>query len=833
MGAEYKLDLTSDVTHLIVGDTDTPKYKYVAREREDVSVLLPEWVDAVRKQWMADEDIDLNALNKEYRVPTMAGLKICITGFDDLDFRAQLQNNVIENGGQYSGDLTKEVTHLIAKIPEGKKYDYGTQWQKKVVSLRWYKDTLERGMQLDESSYHPSIPDDKQGLSAWNRATRKPTPPTRKRPTDDSQNFEQPRKMRRTASARFSSQNDTMWSDIVGNEDKDITNNSTKRLQVARSVPDLRDPENEKQKTEDRKVVIPKEEGIFEGKEFALQGFSVEQEPILRSVLLSNGGKLFQTLTDLGITAPEGERRKLLLVPHQTSLEQISWYDGSDDKIDVASELWVEHCMSTKTYLPPSAYPLGRLLPRTKPSGFSKLTVTSTGFSGIVPNHIDKIIRQLGGKYEQVFKCDANVLICNSRGHGNQQKVELARQWRIPSVSEAWLWACLRKNYAVSLDKYALPGPRVSRPPQQHTTEVKGRISGAAVPGKDPQVSVAKSQDKKPLKSSLSSQRAERTDLPSKPDGATCPSRQNNSLAVEHKEGSAYTKTEASSPSKPKPTEVRPAPPVLRSISPNSSPQHRQNTTQKPKKRLFQTFHGASNDIENSGANEPPLLAEEQIATNARADTKSLNGEIRELLDLKSKLKEIKSGDAAAGGNPKNKLIGRAISNLSNASATSQVLQSRASSIDSINTDGIGQEIGPITSMEAKGSGKEEASGNISFIGRATSKMLDSRPVSVTMLEASAADDEVLQWSEQPQEPALTQLVYEDPEETIQTREKLAAKRRQRSKLGQKESDPKPPKQRAPTKRIQDDEVLTNAGWGAGRRTRNHNKVSPPGLKGF
>ena len=83
MGAEHKLDLTSDVTHLLVGDTQTPKYQYVAREREDVKVLRPEWVAAVREYWMNDVPIDHNELEAKYKVPTFAGLKICITGFED------------------------------------------------------------------------------------------------------------------------------------------------------------------------------------------------------------------------------------------------------------------------------------------------------------------------------------------------------------------------------------------------------------------------------------------------------------------------------------------------------------------------------------------------------------------------------------------------------------------------------------------------------------------------------------------------------------------------------------------------------------------------------
>lgn len=83
MGATHKFDLTSDVTHLLVGDTNTPKYKYVARERSDVTVLMPEWIEAVRQSWMQGGDTNLLALEKQYKLPTFYGLAICITGLED------------------------------------------------------------------------------------------------------------------------------------------------------------------------------------------------------------------------------------------------------------------------------------------------------------------------------------------------------------------------------------------------------------------------------------------------------------------------------------------------------------------------------------------------------------------------------------------------------------------------------------------------------------------------------------------------------------------------------------------------------------------------------
>ena len=83
MGASSKLDLTSDVTHLIVGDVDTPKYKYVAKERPDVACLMPDWIHAVREAWMEGGELDIGTFEQRYKLPTFMGLKICVTGFDD------------------------------------------------------------------------------------------------------------------------------------------------------------------------------------------------------------------------------------------------------------------------------------------------------------------------------------------------------------------------------------------------------------------------------------------------------------------------------------------------------------------------------------------------------------------------------------------------------------------------------------------------------------------------------------------------------------------------------------------------------------------------------
>jgi DNA replication regulator DPB11 len=134
---------------------------------------------------------------------------------DAVAFRGQLQERIIAHGGDYRGDLTKNVTHLIANAPEGKKYQYAEQWHVRVVSLCWFKDCLDRGMVLEESLYHPTMPAEEQGKGAWNREA-KPQVQLGKRPRDEKPPQEALRKLRRTASTKLGSQSDDLWGDIMG-----------------------------------------------------------------------------------------------------------------------------------------------------------------------------------------------------------------------------------------------------------------------------------------------------------------------------------------------------------------------------------------------------------------------------------------------------------------------------------------------------------------------------------------------------------------------------------------------------------------------------------------
>lgn len=203
-----------------------------------------------------------------------------------MTFRAQLQKNVVSNGGEYTGDLTKDVTHLIAARPEGKKYEYATLWQTKVVSLQWYKDTLERGMQLDETKYHPTRPADEQGVGAWNRQERKPLM-LGKRVREEQPVQEPTRKLRRVASARLSSQTDNMWGDIVGQPPQEI-DESKDSLRETKSMSAMRPPQQPTNRTinsDHSEQANGGKGGFLRGLHFAIMNFEKRKVRLFRQKL--------------------------------------------------------------------------------------------------------------------------------------------------------------------------------------------------------------------------------------------------------------------------------------------------------------------------------------------------------------------------------------------------------------------------------------------------------------------------------------------------------------------------------------------------------------------
>ncbi|RMZ91909.1 hypothetical protein DV736_g853, partial [Chaetothyriales sp. CBS 134916] len=841
MGAEHKLDLTSDVTHLLVGDTDTAKYKYVAREREDVKVLRPDYVPAVRTKWMDAQTVDIASLEHEYRLLPFHGLKICITGFDDLSFRQQLQQNILENGGQYSGDLTKDITHLIAVQAQGKKYEYAIHWQIKVVSLKWYKDTLSRGMQLDETLYHPAKPIDEQGIGAWTRRSetkqnlgkrlRQETTPV-------------PRKLRRTASSRLGSQTDNIWSNIVNAPTSDTDAYAKPALRQSKSMSALKADPN--LPPNELLPALSGKQDYFTGKYFLIARFDQQKSLKLRHIITVTGGVVLNSTHELRNTDSTPSSLCLLMVPWQSASEDIPHVPGTE----IVSELWLEYCMEQKTFIPASDYIYGSLLSSKKLVGFSQLSIASNGFAGIQVRHLSKVTVALGARYSEVFDSSTTILICkvSSENPNRKMKMRRAQAWAVPVVSERWLEACIQKQQKVPLEPYLLQPWRAVQEPKAmsiYAQENGGEFTETRKEEQQlinqPSVPTGQGDDKVKLDQALPM-------LESRPDSNKSDIDLTTVLHQNSNEGARDNGYRA-----------------LKEISPNSpGKQPSPDKSVKPKKRLFQTADGSSslrNQIQPLSGNADPVSipgASPSAPAPSITDARTLNGEIQDLLNIKARAKASIETAAAAGDTSKS-LVGRALSNLSNGSVPAHRKLSRASSVDSMNTDGVGSEI----CLIAVQSQETIAAGQHAFTGRAKSRLLDgttapasppastsasaSAPVELTGMNPAISlsiEDLSCQCQSEDQPPALTQLVYDDPDEAILLREKLAAKRRARGRLGQKESDPRPEvlrelqqqqqqSQQGP-KKLKDDDMLATAGWGVTGRTRGGGKVKlPDRLNGF
>ncbi|ETI21238.1 hypothetical protein G647_07583 [Cladophialophora carrionii CBS 160.54] len=840
MGAEHKLDLTSDTSHLIVGSTDTLKYQYVAREREDIRVLVPDWIEAVRDHWINDLPLDLDALATKYRVPTLAGLKICITGFDDLVFRAQLQNNVKQNGGEYTGDLTKDVTHLIAAKPEGKKYEYGMQWQKKVVSLKWYKDSLERGMQLDEALYHPTLPVTEQGVGAWNRKQR-PSPQLGKRAREETIAPEPSRKLRRTASVRLGSQNQDMWSDIVGGAGFEAPTDGRPRLKPSISMPSLRRP--------DRPAIVAEDvrndqvntgsgpgntrfEGFLAGCHFMVQCLDQKKNEHLRRILTSLGA----TIIGEDETQCSIEPSKLFIIlPHNVAAAGPVPGDVVPEGFQVVSELWLEKCMIAKSFIAPESYPLGQVI-REPSTALKDLTINVSGFDGIENVHIIKIVTLLGGTYAEAFTSAISVLVCRAT-FARRDKLELAHHLGIPVVTEEWLWSTMKDQAKASINDHLL------QPQPSHVAKNDAASATKAPTGDHVWLGTTFLQRKASDGPARRQGRAQAADKRTRPGAVTVSPKRSGTPVIVHQESSDVAHGTDRTSASEQQSDTQDGLYVdgkcpLRELPPTSARRNVQAVEHT--KAPIPSLDGASS-VEEQKAKENTQGVVEVAAK--LTDVEAINGAIRDILNERSNQKAANNKVSDEPRKKNNRLVGRALSNLSNSSSTSNVRPSRASSVGSVNTDGIGTELPTKQLGEHQGGESTSAAEKRSFslTGRAKTPLAGLNSAAYGMDDPDLVRPAGFHTEQEPA-PRMTQLGYEDPEEAILLREKLAASRQKRSKnpgdhaAEDQDERAKPALTRRKTadRKIRDDDLLAiaNTGWGSGRRTR-HKQRSPPGIKGF
>ncbi|KAG8530480.1 uncharacterized protein KY384_004983 [Bacidia gigantensis] len=466
MGAIHKYDLTSDVTHLVVGDIDTPKYKFVAKERPDVKCLLPSWIEAVRESWIAGGETDVQTLEEQHKLPTFYGLKICVTGFADPDERKDLEDRVTAHGGEYMPNLTKEETHLVAKEPSGAKYEFAERYGIKIIATQWLDESIERGMVLDPSLYHPLIPPEKRGLGAWIRKSTSTT--VLGKHTREETQPERSRKLSRTASARLENANSGLWGDIVIQE---VKIEPTETSAWDEDAP-LVDQDQEKKPLipyYDQKPGGPSQisaytecttrsvrrSDIFNSKIFILYGFDEKKTSVLETHLISRGAKIGDIKT-LAWDLREYELSdSFVIVPHTMPTPEIPNISKGSSPLPVVTELWVERCLHMKQYQHPSMQIMSRPLANFHIAGAERLRICSTGFQGVDLLHMSKAVKLMGANYEEFFDPKASALLCGAL-HAGADKLRHARLWSKPAVKVEWLWDCLSSSTIMPFESYLI-----------------------------------------------------------------------------------------------------------------------------------------------------------------------------------------------------------------------------------------------------------------------------------------------------------------------------------------------------------------------------------------
>ena len=373
--------------------------------------------------------------------------------------RLEISDQVRANGATYEGDLTKQITHLISFRTEGAKYKAAKSWGLNIVSIEWLRDSLERGMILDEKLYDPALPPEHRGKGAWDRTKPKRTSLGKRSRGDSTANPEgAKRRLRRTASSKLGSQSESMWGDIVG---------GGSIAQVARSGvwetsdetsapkdPAAGRPSDQGSNAQAPEVVADPIQGIFSGCRFYLDNFDLKKSDILSNHLIPHGAEVAATLKDL--LAPINDLPLRLFRVTPSSLPVSERYDLPEFNVPVQTitEWWVERCLHHKKFVDPEDHVIGRPFPKHPIDGFRDMTVSSAAFSGIDLLHVKRAVDLLGGVYSEDMTPKSSVLVTQSVAKLRKDKLDHAHQWGVPIVASSWLWESISAGKLLPLQKY-------------------------------------------------------------------------------------------------------------------------------------------------------------------------------------------------------------------------------------------------------------------------------------------------------------------------------------------------------------------------------------------
>jgi hypothetical protein len=331
--------------------------------------------------------------------------------------------------------------------------------------------------------------------------------------------------------------------------------------------------------------------------------------------------------------------------------------------------------------------------------GFDDLVISSTAFEGIDLLHLSKTILLTKAKYDEFLTRKTSVLVCNSQSP-NRDKIKHALEWNIPAVRAEWLWDSITLGDLKPYGKYLIypsaQAQHIHKDTEKDASEADSTRNQAEGDRKEKDAHGPFADDELVDNDEV----AQDTNL--EPSELV----NNNEVAQDNNPEPPESVVEE--------PQLRPEP--LKERSPNS-PTKPLAVPIKPNDQTIQAQNALSDTITS-------------LLTNPKGQSSSATSSNRPLSNRRDR-----------------KLLGRATSNLSTRSGPT-----RASSVDTMNTDGLGTPIESIFPGSNKTRIKESMTNGTSLT---TSALISHDEL------FHNADDDVNEPDEHLQ---MTQVRYEDPE---------------------------------------------------------------------
>lgn len=373
--------------------------------------------------------------------------------------RLRIAELVKANGATYEGDLTRSITHLISLRTDGAKYKAAKSWGLKIVSIEWLYQSLERGMILEEKLFDPSLPKDERGKGAWDRTLPLKTSLGKRSKANNVAVESGKRKLRRTASMKLCNEQDKIWADIYGGNS--ILQGHCNVVGETKEVE--KSGQSDKVKTpvlRSEKIAPARKTGLFFGCKFWLYNFPSTKMEILQNHLVSNDGEALYQIGDLLVPPSELPEellssRLFLVVPHDLPKIKIPVLSKSSP-VEIVTVWWIERCLHHKRFYEPGEHVIGRPFPVFPiPDIVTKMmTLCSSSFTGIDLLHLTRAIGLIGATYSDFMTPKASLLITKSADAVRKDKMSYALEWKIPVVTENWLWDSIEAGKCLPLHEY-------------------------------------------------------------------------------------------------------------------------------------------------------------------------------------------------------------------------------------------------------------------------------------------------------------------------------------------------------------------------------------------